>query len=56
MTLANPHQFTKDPLWKLTWNYVTTVADIAKQSSMRVRCILQEYPRYVNIFKHKKRN
>jgi hypothetical protein len=45
MTLAHPEHFTKDPLWKLTWNYVTTVANIAKRSSMRVRCILQEYPR-----------
>jgi hypothetical protein len=43
-TLAHPTKFTKDPLWKLVWNYVGTVVNIAKDSSMRVRCMLTEYP------------
>ena len=44
-TLAHPSKFAKCPLWKLIWNYVGTVANIAKDSSMRVRCLLTEYPR-----------
>jgi len=44
-SLAHPTKFTKCPLWKLVWNYLATVANIAKDSSMRVRCLLTEYPR-----------
>jgi hypothetical protein len=44
-TLAHPSKIAKCPLWKLVWNYVGTVANIAKDSSMRVRCLLTEYPR-----------
>lgn len=44
-TLAHPTKFTKCPLWKLVWNYLGAVANIAKDSSMRVRCLLTEYPR-----------
>ena len=45
MPLAHPKQYTKCPLWKLVWNYIAAIADIAKHSSMRVRCLLTEYPR-----------
>lgn len=44
-TLAHPINFTKDRLWKLVWNYLNIVVDIVKDSSMRVRCLLTEYPR-----------
>lgn len=44
-SLAHPTGFSKSPLWKLVWNYLGTVANIAKNSSMRVRCLLTEYPR-----------
>jgi hypothetical protein len=45
MTLAHPTMFTKCPLWKLVWNYLGVVADLARASTMRVRCLLAEYPR-----------
>jgi Orsellinic acid/F9775 biosynthesis cluster protein D len=45
MTLAHPRNYTKCNLWKLVWNYLATVAIVAKESSMRVRCLLTEYPR-----------
>jgi len=45
LTLAHPTKFAKDPLWKLVWNYLGCVANIAKDSSMRVKCLLTEYPR-----------
>lgn len=45
--LAHPTSYTKNPLWKLVWNYLGTVASIAKNTSMRVRCLLTEYPRYI---------
>ena len=48
-TLAHPTKLAKCALWKLTWNYVGTVANVAKDSSMRVRCLLTEYPRYVDL-------
>jgi Orsellinic acid/F9775 biosynthesis cluster protein D len=44
-TLAHPTKFTKDPLWKLVWDYLNSVVDVSKDSSMRVRCLLTEYPR-----------
>jgi Orsellinic acid/F9775 biosynthesis cluster protein D len=44
-SLAHPSKFTKDPLWKLVWDYMNIVVDVSKESSMRVRCILTEYPR-----------
>lgn len=44
-SLAHPTKFTKDPLWKLVWDYLDSVVDVAKDSSMRVRCLLTEYPR-----------
>ena len=46
-TLAHPTNYTKCSLWKLVWNYLGAVANIAKDTSMRVRCLLTEYPRYV---------
>lgn len=45
VALAHPTKFTKCPLWKMIWNYMTLVATIAKESSMRIRCLLTEYPR-----------
>ena len=45
MTLGHPTRHTKSPLWKLVWYYLTAVAQLAKSSSMRIRCLLQEYPR-----------
>lgn len=44
-TLAHPTQYTKCPLWKLVWHYISAFVDVGKNSSMRVRCILVEYPR-----------
>jgi hypothetical protein len=44
-TLAHPRSLAKTPLWKLVWNYMSTVASVAKGSSMRVKCLLTEYPR-----------
>lgn len=46
-TLAHPTRYTKCSLWKLVWNYLGAVANIAKDTTMRVRCLLTEYPRYV---------
>lgn len=44
-SLAHPTKFTKDPLWKLVWEYLDLIIDVSKDSSMRVRCLLTEYPR-----------
>ena len=44
MTLAHPTKYTKCPLWKMVWNYLSEIASVAKESSMRVRCLLTEYP------------
>jgi hypothetical protein len=44
-TLAHPTKYTKCPLWKLVWNYLSAVTELAADSSIRVRCLLTEYPR-----------
>jgi hypothetical protein len=44
-TLSHPAKYTKCPLWKLVWNYISAVTNLAKDSSVRVRCMLTEYPR-----------
>jgi orsellinic acid/F9775 biosynthesis protein OrsD len=44
-SLAHPGHITKEPLWRLVWDYLDFVVDIVKDTSMRVRCLLTEYPR-----------
>lgn len=44
-TLAHPSKISKTSLWKLVWDYLSTVSNVAKDTSMRVRCLLTEYPR-----------
>lgn len=44
-SLAHPTKYTGCPLWKLVWNYLGAVANVAKDSNLRVRCLLTEYPR-----------
>jgi hypothetical protein len=46
--LAHSANITKTNLWKLTWNYSNTVSQFASTTSMRIRCLLMEYPRYVS--------
>jgi hypothetical protein len=43
-TIAHPTKFAKERLWKLVWNYLDFVVDIFKDTSMRVKCLLTEYP------------
>lgn len=50
-TLAHPKNYTKCPLWKLVWNYLSAVAEAARNSSIRVRCLLTEYPRWVLVIR-----
>jgi hypothetical protein len=44
-TLVTPKDYTKNALWKLVWNYVAAVSAVAQQTTMRIRCLLKEYPR-----------
>jgi hypothetical protein len=44
LTLVNPVQIAKTPLWKLVWNYSMAVSQLGKGSSMRIRCMLSDYP------------
>jgi hypothetical protein len=46
-SVAHPTKFTNDRLWDLVWRYLDVVSLNAKDSSMRVRCLLTEYPRCV---------
>jgi len=44
-SLAHPSEISKDRLWVLVQKYLHLIVDIAKNSTMRVRCLLTEYPR-----------
>jgi hypothetical protein len=44
-SLAHPTNYSKDPLWKLVLDYLKCVVNTVKDSSMRVRCLLTEFPR-----------
>jgi len=45
LTMVNPGQVAKSVLWKLVWNYLIAVRDVAKNISFSNRCLLEEYPR-----------
>jgi len=44
-TLAHPTHHTKERLWNLIRDYLNCVVDVVKDTNMRVRCLLVEYPR-----------
>lgn len=45
LDLVRPPSISKSPMFKLAWNYMNAVSSLARKSSMRIRCLLKEYPR-----------